>query len=151
VKRIIVGLDGSDTDEHLVDWAGDLANEQGAHIIAAHFVPRATLWMIAGAQVDSAPYLSELHDHFEAGVVSRLRGHVPSVHLHVALGDPAHSLAALAHSSDAQLIAISAPVHSALHDAVFGSVAYRLIHLTRVPVVAVPRPARSFTLVHGAS
>jgi nucleotide-binding universal stress UspA family protein len=149
MKRIVVGLGGTQSDLHVVDWVGDLADEVGVHVVAAHFVPRTTVWMIAGAQMDSSPYLGELRDHFETGAVARLRRLAPSVHLHVDLGDPAHELAALAHTTDAGMIAIGAPDHSALHDAVFGSVAYRLMHLTDVPVVAVPRPARTLTVLHG--
>jgi nucleotide-binding universal stress UspA family protein len=149
MKRIVVGLAGAQSDLHVVEWVGGLADEMGVHVVAAHFVPRTTLWMIAGAQLDSSPYFDELREHFETGAVGRLRRLAPSVHLHVDLGDAAHELAALAHTSDAGLIAIGAPDHSALHDAVFGSVAYRLMHLTDVPVVAVPRPARTLTVLHG--
>jgi nucleotide-binding universal stress UspA family protein len=149
VKRIVIGLRGTESDLHVVEWVGDLADEMGVHVVAAHFVPRTTLWVIAGAQLDSAPYLDEIRAHFETGPVARLRRVAPSVHLHVDLGDPAHELAALARTSDAGMIAIGTPDHSALHDAVFGSVAYRLMHLTDVPVVAVPRPVRALTVLHG--
>jgi len=147
MKRIVVGLDGTPEDVSVAEWVADFAGEVGAHIIAVHIVPSATLWMIAGAQVDSAKYLEELREHLEATTLSPLRRADPFLAFHVDIGDPAHELAVIAHRCDADLIAIGASSHTALHDVVFGGMERRLVHTTEVPVVAVPRRTRSLRVV----
>jgi nucleotide-binding universal stress UspA family protein len=148
VKRIVVGLDGTEKDDYVVDWVGDLARENGAQVIAAHFVPSATLWMIAGAQVDSAKYLEELREHLDADVLGELRRRVPMSHLHVAVGDPARELAAIARECRADLIAIGASSHTVWHEVVFGSLERRLVHLADVPVVEIPCRSPVLHLLH---
>ena len=110
MNRIIVGLDGTDRDHEILDWVGDFAYDTGVHVIAAHFVSRSVLWMIAGVQIDSTNYLQE----------------------------PAHELAALARRTAADLIAIGAPAHTAVHDIVFGSLERRLVHESTVPLLTIP-------------
>ena len=138
MHRIIVGLSGTDRDHEILDWVSDFAYDTGAHVIAAHFVPRAVLWMIAGAQIDSANYLQELRTHLEREALAPLRARIGAAHLHVQIGEPAHELAALARRSAADLIAIGAPVHNAMHDIVFGSLERRLLHEASVPLLAIP-------------
>src|SRR5690348_4851546 len=120
MKRIVVGLDGTTKDESVVQWVAQLAEEVGAHLIAAHIVPKATVWMIAGAQVDSARYLDELREHLEATTLVPLRRVDPYLAFHIDIGDPAHELAVVARRCDADLIAVGASSHTALHDVVFG-------------------------------
>ena len=135
MNRIIVGLDGTDRDREILDWVGDFAYDTGVHVIAAHFVSRAVLWMIAGAQIDSTNYLQERRDHFDGELLAPLRARIGAAHVHVQIGDPAHELAALARRSAADLIAIGAPVHTAVHDIVFGSLERRLVHESERPAV----------------
>ena len=147
MKRIVVGLEGTPEDGSVCEWVADFARELGAHIIAVHIVPRATTWMIAGAQVDSAKYLEELREHLDTTTLAPLRRADPDLALHVDIGDPAHELAVIARRCDADLIAIGASSHTALHDVVFGGMERRLVHTTEVPVVAVPRRKRSLRVV----
>jgi nucleotide-binding universal stress UspA family protein len=149
MRRIIVGLDGTQKDQDLIEWIADFAEESAVQIIAAHYVPRASLWMVAGAQLDTTTYLAELREHLETELTSlRSRGH--SVHLHVQAGDPAHELAALARQSEADLIVIGAPGHSIVHDVVFGNVnvEHRLTRDAGVPVLTVPCGSRHLDVVH---
>jgi nucleotide-binding universal stress UspA family protein len=147
MKRIVVGLDGTPKDESVAQWVAHLADDLCAHVIAVHVVARATLWMIAGAQVDSSKYLEELRDHFEATALTPLRRADPFLAFHLDIGDPAHELAVIARRCDADLVAIGASSHSALHDVVFGGMERRLVHTIEIPVVAIPRRARSLRLV----
>jgi nucleotide-binding universal stress UspA family protein len=139
MKRIIIGLDGTEKDADVIGWVADFTRESPVQIIAAHFVPRASLWMVAGAQLDTTSYLDDLREHLDTEL-SSLRSHGRSVHLHVQGGDPAHELAALAQQSEADLIVIGAPEHSVVHDAVFGNVnvEHRLTRHADVPVLTVP-------------
>ena len=148
MNRIVVGLDGTPKDRPLVSWIADFSDEVGARIIAAHFVPSATVWMVAGAQVDSAAYLEELRDYFERDVVGPLRVRDPLLHVHIHIGDPAHELAALARHSKADLIALGARDHTVLHDVVFGNIERRLMHLSEIPVLTVPYRAPALHVVH---
>jgi nucleotide-binding universal stress UspA family protein len=103
--------------------------------------------MIAGAQVDSAKYLDELRDHLEATTLVPLRRADPFLAFHVDIGEPAHELAVIARRCAADLIAIGASTHTALHDVVFGGMERRLVHTTDIPVVTVPHRARSLRLL----
>jgi nucleotide-binding universal stress UspA family protein len=147
MKRIVIGLDGTQKDHGIVAWIGDFATEVGAQVIAAHFVPRASVWMIAGAQIDCDAYFDELREHFDDDVLVPLQARIGAVPVHVQAGDPARELAAIAHRSAADLIAIGAPDHTAVHDVVFGSGERRLLHLADVPVISVPSQVRHMRLV----
>ena len=143
MNRIVVGFDGTQKDQSLAHWVGVFACEVGAHILAAHFVPLPTAWIVAGAQLDTTLYVEELQFHFEIGVIELLREVDPRVVFHIDFGDPAHGLAALAQRADADLIAIGAREHTRLHDVVFGNVERQLVRLSDIPVLAVPcRSAR---------
>lgn len=138
MDRIVVGLDGTPRDHGIVEWVADFAYDVGAQVVAAHFVPRPSLWMMAGAQIDSAGYFDELRRHFENDVLVPLQRRIGTVSLRVEPGDAATELAATAHRSGADLIVIGAPDHTAVHDVVFGSLERRLVHLAEVPVLTVP-------------
>jgi nucleotide-binding universal stress UspA family protein len=138
MDRIVVGFDGTQKDRSLTLWIGAFAREVGAHLIAAHFIPMPTAWLVAGAQVDTAQYIEELQYHFENTVLDALREVDPCLYFHIDFGDPAHELASLAVRTQADLIAIGAQEHSRLHDAVFGSVERQLVRRTSIPVLAVP-------------
>jgi len=141
MDRIVVGFDGTQKDRSLTLWVGAFAREVGAHLIAAHFIPMPTAWMVAGAQVDSAQYIDELQYHFDTSVLDLLREVDPCLYFHIDFGDPARELASLAVRTEADLIAIGAREHSRLHDVVFGSVERQLVRLTSIPVLAVPCPS----------
>ena len=145
--RIVVGLDGSQKDRPLVHWTAEFADHVGAQVIVAHFVPRATVWMVAGAQLDSAQYIEELRDYFEREIIDPLRARDPLLHMHIQVGDPAHELAALARRSAADLIALGTRDHGILHDVVFGNVERNLRHRSDVPVVTVPYRTPNLHLV----
>jgi nucleotide-binding universal stress UspA family protein len=148
MNRLLVAFDGTPDDHGLADWAADFVDDVGVHIVASHFIPRATVWMIAGAQVNSAEYIDELRQHFERDVLPALRDRDPLLHLHIQIGDPAREIAALARSCSADLIAIAGHNHSALRDAVFGGIEHQLTHLSTVPVVVVPARASYFHSAH---
>jgi nucleotide-binding universal stress UspA family protein len=148
MNRIVVGLDGTPKDRPLVNWITDFADEVGARVIPAHFVPSATVWMVAGAQVDCTAYLEELRGYFERDVLRPLQDRDPLLHMHIHIGDPAHELATLALHSDADLIAIGARDHSMLHDVVFGNLERQLMHRSDIPVLTVPCRARTLHVVH---
>jgi nucleotide-binding universal stress UspA family protein len=141
MNRIVIGLDGTDKDRALVRWVADFADEVDAHVIAAHLVAHTTLWMIAGAQADTGHYIEVLRHHLEHDVLPPLRERDPDLHLYVYVGDPAHELAHIARRSRADLIAIGARDHNALHDVVFGNIERRLVHLSDIPVLTVPHHA----------
>lgn len=148
MNRIVIGLDGTEKDRSLVQWIADFADEVGAHVIAAHLIAQPTLWLLAGVQADSTHYIEELQQHFEHNILPPLRQHDPAMHLYVYIGDPAHELAQIARRSQADLIAIGARNHTALHDVVFGNIERKLVHLSDIPVLTVPHHAPRMHGVH---
>ena len=148
MNRIVVGLDGTPKDHPLVNWVAAFADDVGAHVIAAHFVPSATVWMVAGAQVNAGAYVEELREHFEHDVLAPLRERDPMLHLHINVGDPARELASLAEGSAADVIAIGSRDHTVLHDVVFGNMERHLAHLSEIPILTVPYRATKCHTVH---
>ena len=148
MNRIVVGLDGTPKDRPLVNWVAAFSDDVGAHIIAAHFVPSATVWMVAGAQVNASAYIEELREHFEHNVMNSLRDRDPLLRLHIHVGDPAHELVSLAQRSAADVIAIGSRDHTILHDVVFGNMERQLTRLSDIPILTVPHRTPKLHAVH---
>ena len=138
MTNLVVGLDASEHDRAITDWAARFAADYDLHLIVVNVVPRTILWMIAGAQADSSRYLRAVRGRFEREVIAPMHAAGISAEFRLELGDPAHQLVGVAVKTGAELIAIGGPEHSALHDVVLGGVARRLEHHTHVPVVVIP-------------
>jgi nucleotide-binding universal stress UspA family protein len=139
MKEIVVGLDeGADT-RHLVDWAAQFAHDMGARITFVHGVPRAELWAVAGVMLDSAKHVTDLRHRLERTFVTPLRDRAMAVDLRVEIGDPAHKLIEHATRLHAELIIVGGAPHGGIRDLVGGHLAQRLEHLSRVPILVVPR------------
>jgi nucleotide-binding universal stress UspA family protein len=142
MKRIVIGLEGRARDRQVVAWVADYATDDRASFIAVHAVPRATIWMLAGAQTNSDAYLNELRVSFDFDVLAPLHALDCSVRLEVRVGDPAHELAATAQRWLADAIVIGGGDHGVLHDVVFGNLERRLVRLSDVPVITIPCHSR---------
>jgi len=138
-KKIALAHDGSDNAERALAYATDLAAEQKASLLVIHVEEG-----MIGRGGD------ELRDERERrqAEISRTpeelaeRGVDAEVRLdNVVLGGPAPSIVRIAEEEGADLIVVGSRGLSAVSGVILGSVAQRLIHLSKQPVLVVPPDA----------
>jgi nucleotide-binding universal stress UspA family protein len=135
-KTIVLAVDGSESSDRAVAYAGDLARESGGRIVAVHIKE-----MIAGrfagpVHVDEAELQAKIRgqikDLTDAGVSATLEMHSTMT------GGPAPVVADTAAREQADVIVAGTRGHTALAGVIVGSVAQRLLHLAPCPVLVVP-------------
>jgi nucleotide-binding universal stress UspA family protein len=136
MKRILVGVDGSEAAAAALGWSGRLAHATDAEVIVAHvFHP------------DQAELSTERYDELRAAAEHRLETEWTAplepcevTHRTTLLTGPLDELLDAADDLDADLVVVGPEAHgrfAALH---WGSVAHHLAHHTRRPLAIVPSP-----------
>ena len=142
LKRIVVGVDGSDGAARALRWAAQFAREDKAEVIAV-FARLPVVDALPGFPTLPPPMwrddlARELEDRWcaplrDAGVPFRPRVEDAPV---------ASALMAVADEEDADLIVLGAHGHGRFADRVLGgSVSYALSHRAHQPVVTIPPEA----------
>jgi len=144
MKKIVVGVDGSDASVAALQWAIDLAAQTGADVDAVHVYEIGLAW-IDGYQPDIGRWIAEAAAAAEKllkGVVERASADHPDVHVirTVIEGPAARTL--IAQAADADLLVVGTRGHGGLPGLLLGSVSNQCTHHAPCPVVVVPtRPA----------
>ena len=135
-KTIVLAVDGSESSDRAVAYAGDLARESGGRMVAVHIKE-----MIAGrfagpVHVDEndlqAKIRGQIKELTDSGVSATLEMHSAMT------GGPAAVIAETAAREEADVIVAGTRGHTALAGVIVGSVAQRLLHLAPCPVLVVP-------------
>jgi nucleotide-binding universal stress UspA family protein len=135
-KTIVLAVDGSESSDRAVAYAGDLARESGGRIVAVHIKE-----MIAGrfagpAHVDEDELQGKIRRQIkeltDSGISATLEMHSTMT------GGPAPVVAETAAREKADVIVAGTRGHTALAGLIVGSVAQRLLHLAPCPVLVVP-------------
>jgi nucleotide-binding universal stress UspA family protein len=124
VRRIVVGVDGSNAATAALDWSCEEANVHGADLVVVHAREGDISRAEAECVLDLA--VNECRDHTD-GVVRGV----------LAEGSPAHVL--IAASRVADLVAVGSRGRSGFKTALFGSVALSVAENADCPV-AVTHP-----------
>lgn len=132
-KRILVPLDGTDVDEPLLDHVGQLALAHGASVVLLRVAHYHTRDSRASEEEDCRADL--------ARAAARLGGHGFAVDTVLGRGEPADEILRQAAEQHVDLIAMATHGHGWLQRRVLGSVADRVRHGTRVPLLFVRRTA----------
>jgi len=137
VHTIVVGVDPSEGSAHAVRWAGELAAQTSARVVAVHvFEPLTYL-----GKVKPPLDFHALREQCEADLAGEwcrpLAALGVSYEPRVVEGTPVEALVDVAHDVDADLIVVGARGQSALREIVLGSTSLRLPHETRRPVCIV--------------
>ena len=135
---IVCATDGGEHGDRALARAIDLAREQQGDVHAVHVVER----MLGGRLTGQTIRLdeSEIDDKIRRQV-SEAREHGVNARLHMVRGsvsEVADRIAAIADDVDANLIVTGTRGRSTLTGLVAGSVAHRLIHASRRPILIVP-------------
>lgn len=135
VRRVVLGIDGSEGSVRAVRWAAGLAAPLGAEVIAVHvFEPLAHLGASGDMQATEAEVARQLEEEWvrplvDAGV---------EVDCRVLHGPPAEVLLDVAGRHDGDLIVVGARGLGRIRGIALGSVSSKLIQSAPCPVVVIP-------------
>jgi nucleotide-binding universal stress UspA family protein len=137
-KHIVVGVDGSEESEDVLRWAGSFAKDLDAEVIAVYALTplgEFTLSLPPFPPRDlRREFESELEDHW-CTTLRDLGARYRSI---VVESGPVSALLHVSDKEHAELIVVGGHRHGTLTDHVVGSVAARLVHRGKTPVVVVP-------------
>jgi nucleotide-binding universal stress UspA family protein len=144
IRRIMVGIDGSDDGTNAVRWCAGLAAAIGAEVIAIHApdMPAYPYSVFGDGEMVGEDVVTELFDRLQvllegewtqslrdAGVTYRTRldpGNAPSIIMRAAEED------------EVDLIVVGRRGRGGFAELVLGSVSHELTHHARQPVTVVP-------------
>lgn len=139
VRRIVVGIDGSDTAALALDWALGAARAHGATLEVTHvwhpsyvtpldpYVPTA----VEALETNAHRLLDEVVDAADTEGVELVRT--------CEIGPAGRVL--VERAAEADLVVVGARGHSTIGGMVLGSVSQQVVHHAPVPVVVVPAAA----------
>jgi nucleotide-binding universal stress UspA family protein len=137
-KTIVLAVDGSESSDRAVTYAGDLVRESGGRIVAVHIKELIAGRFAGPVHVDEedlqAKIRKQVKDLSDAGVDIGLEVHSTMT------GGPAPVIADTARRESADVIVTGTRGHTALAGVIVGSVAQRLLHVAPCPVLVVPPP-----------
>jgi nucleotide-binding universal stress UspA family protein len=135
-KTIVLAADGSEGSKRTIPIAVELAKRDDAKIVLAHVDER----IVGKGGGDIHPDEEQIQ-----AVVKKLaeelsaQGIETSIEMaDVMVGGPAHVIAEIADRVSADLIVTGTRGHSPVAGLLLGSVAQRLLHLAKQPVLVVP-------------
>jgi nucleotide-binding universal stress UspA family protein len=135
-KTIVLALDGSESSDRALTYAGDLARQSGGRIVAVHIKELIAGRFAGPVHVDEdelqAKIRRQVKDLNDAGISAEVEMHSSMT------GGPAPIIADAARSAGADVIVTGTRGHTALAGVIVGSVAQRLLHLAPCPVLVVP-------------
>jgi nucleotide-binding universal stress UspA family protein len=141
IKRIAVGVDGSEGSQHALSWAADLAGSVDAQIVAVHVVPESWLVELNAFQLKADDLVARTREKLvgEWTEVLRTRGVGHSTEL--ARGNPTSELLRIAHEQHADLVVVGGSRHHGpRRDSLLGHTSHRVANHSTLPVVVVPVP-----------
>jgi nucleotide-binding universal stress UspA family protein len=139
LRRVLVGVDGSDGSRHALAWAARLASQTGAQVLVVHVLTY-DRELVRDLSLDTMrTWRLELEHSLKTEWIEPLTGHVLEHRcLLVESDSPANGLLDAADREQADLLVVGAKGHGRLADRVLGSVSHRVTHRARQPVVVVP-------------
>jgi nucleotide-binding universal stress UspA family protein len=135
LKRILVGVDGSENSLRAVQFAATLAKGFQAEITLAHVVPPSDYALTSGkaTYMEKDAKLGGERLKAAEGLLSKEKVPFRSV---VEFGNPSEQLLLLSKDHDA--VVVGTRGLSPFKEALIGSTSHRLIQLGKVPVTIVP-------------
>ena len=144
-RVVLVAIDFSALSRRALAWALDYARAVPCHLHTVHVVDRR--WKLSDLRADLDALRAELVDVHDAAVAElgplvddADRERVGSLHEHVALGDPAAEIVALAGELGADLVVLGHHGGDALQRLLTGSVASKVVRDAPCPVMVVKGP-----------
>ncbi|HEX7488717.1 MAG TPA: universal stress protein [Anaeromyxobacteraceae bacterium] len=139
MKRVLVGVDGSEPSMKAAQLAAEIAIRFGARVTLAYVVPRLLLppdaygLTVADVEQEHRVFGEKLLAH----ALTRLGESGVQVDTVVLCGPPAEGLAESAQTIDADLVVVGSRGRGAVARMLLGSVTDRLVHICPKPVLVV--------------
>jgi nucleotide-binding universal stress UspA family protein len=139
MKRIVLGVDGSDGSIQAARVAGRLTADLGAELTAVHVRHVAPMaWSPAPVASDPEETLGAIEELARKRTAQALDPLDIPWTFQVRAGDPAAELEQAAAEQRADLIVVGSQGHTVVHRLLLGSVSTRLTHHAQRPVMVVP-------------
>lgn len=141
-KKIVVPIDGSGLSQRAIPHAVDIAHDNDSEVILLHvFRPPAHEYSDIIALAGQEAQIDEMRNQVKQyliGVRNDLRAEGINCRVQMIEGTgPAHLICEFINSEDVDLVVMSTRGHTGLARFVFGSVAQKVLHGVRVPVMLV--------------
>jgi nucleotide-binding universal stress UspA family protein len=134
---LVIGYDGSDGSHAALAEAARIASGLGAEIVVAGFGVAPS----GGETADHRRLLEERGEKLAAEALARLEELGATGSIAVVDERPAESLVRVALEHGAQMIVVGTHGEGPISGALLGSVPYKLVHRSHVPVLVVPVPS----------
>ena len=135
---LVLGYDGSDCADAALETAIDLAGALNEQLLVA-FAAEPPHRFVGDERGEHRRALEELGGRVTERAVARAQERGVEVERVLLEAKPVEGLIALADERDARLIVVGASGEGPIAGAILGSIPYKLLHRSRVPVVVVPR------------
>ncbi len=135
-RRILVCLENSATDQHIVDHVRVLARHCGASLVLIHVADGWAARNIRHLDLRESEEMREDRAYLDR-VAAGYASDGLTAEAVLATGDPAREITEAAAREKCDLIAMATHGHRLIGDVIHGSVANTVRHRTRVPVLLV--------------
>jgi nucleotide-binding universal stress UspA family protein len=140
-KRILVCLENSGTDAHIVEHIAPLAKLCGASVVLIHVADGWAARNIKQLDLRESEEMREDREYLERVAAGFVSNGVKAEAV-LATGDPATEVTAAADREHCDLIAMATHGHKLIGDVIHGSVANSVRHKSMVPVLLVRAPGK---------
>lgn len=143
IERILCPVDFSETSDHALEYALDLADGLGAEVHLAHIyqLPMYALpdgALLAGPDMASR-ILNTCQDSLDQ-LASRYAGRKLAAQKHLTEGAPHVEICRIAQQIGADMIVVGTHGRTGFGHLLLGSVAERVVRMSKVPVLTVRHP-----------
>lgn len=142
IRKIVVGVDGSDNAARALEWSIEVARQTGAEVVAGYSInipPPETSFVEGGMPIYYPTEMEEgLRTEFEEKWCAPLRRSGLPYRTEVGHGPAAAWLVDLADREHAELVVVGRRGRGAVAELLLGSVSRELTHQSPRPVVVVP-------------
>lgn len=139
--RIMVPLENSPTDAHIVSHIRDLAKHCKASVVLIHVADGWAARNISQLKLRESEEIRQDREYLER-MASEMTKEGVQTEAILASGDPAKEIVAAAGRERCDLIAMATHGHKLIGDVVYGSVANTVRHETSIPVLLVRAPSQ---------
>ena len=137
-RRIVVGVDGTEETDRVLRWAGSLAKDLDAEVVAVHALTPLGEFTLSLPPFPPTnlrrAFQSELEDHWCAP----LRQIGVRYRAVVVESGPVTALLRVSEQEHAAFIVVGGHRHTTFSDHMVGTIAARLVHRGTTPVLVVP-------------
>jgi nucleotide-binding universal stress UspA family protein len=140
VRRLLVGVDGSDDAQRALGWAIGIAIAFEAEVVAVHAVGL-VMHINGGLTVPTEPHLDEIRTTFETDWCQLLDDSSVANRREAIHGDPVDVLSVASRRFNADVLVVGRRGLGRVQTLRLGSTSQALTERSTIPVLVIPRPS----------